>query len=297
MHKDVKIGLLLGVVMVVVVAVFFFGRSGGQRDRIKKLVPETPNLAKVLDTWKDRHLRGGQWRSGQPEGVPSQPTETAPLPLPAPSDTAQRPVPDPPPVPQGNVPRTSEVDQVPPPRVVVTSVPPAGETAGPGPAESTTPAPESGPASLPAPALIPGPQTADRPPTGVERRHKVAKGESLSVIAKRYYGDGLRFRTIWRANRDRVRDPNQLMPGLVLVIPPKNGGEPVAQAGRQYVVQRNDTLMGIARKLYKDERKYLEIYRANSHILASPHNLKAGTKLVLPDQPVATLAHSERQRR
>ena len=38
-------------------------------------------------------------------------------------------------------------------------------------------------------------------------RYTVAKGDSLSKIAKKYYGDATQWRRIFEANRDRIEDP------------------------------------------------------------------------------------------
>jgi len=57
---------------------------------------------------------------------------------------------------------------------------------------------------------------------GLARRHTVREGETLKKIAAypSVYGDSKKWVVIYQANRDKVRDPNTLKPGLVLVIPP-----------------------------------------------------------------------------
>lgn len=52
-----------------------------------------------------------------------------------------------------------------------------------------------------------------------ERLYIVAKGDSLSAIAKRFYGDGSRWRWIYDANRDLIEDPDLIYPGQRLRIP------------------------------------------------------------------------------
>jgi nucleoid-associated protein YgaU len=51
------------------------------------------------------------------------------------------------------------------------------------------------------------------------REHVVAEGETLTRLAERYYGDAARADAIYRANRDRIRDPERLHAGQTLVIP------------------------------------------------------------------------------
>jgi nucleoid-associated protein YgaU len=48
---------------------------------------------------------------------------------------------------------------------------------------------------------------------------RVERGETLWRLAEKAYGDGLRFTTIYRANTDRIRDPDLIFPGQILTIP------------------------------------------------------------------------------
>ena len=49
--------------------------------------------------------------------------------------------------------------------------------------------------------------------------HTVEKGESLSKIAKHYYGDLMKYKEIFAANRDQLSDPDSIEVGQVLTIP------------------------------------------------------------------------------
>lgn len=51
------------------------------------------------------------------------------------------------------------------------------------------------------------------------RTHVVQKGDTLFKLARRYYNDQSKWRTIWEANRARIPDPNQIEVGTKLVIP------------------------------------------------------------------------------
>jgi len=53
-----------------------------------------------------------------------------------------------------------------------------------------------------------------------EKRHTVQAGDTLSSLANRYYGDKSKWRIIYNANRDRIKNPDVLNVGSVLVIPP-----------------------------------------------------------------------------
>ena len=51
------------------------------------------------------------------------------------------------------------------------------------------------------------------------RTHKVAKGETLSHIAQRYYGKASEYNRIFEANRDQLKDPDKIREGMELKIP------------------------------------------------------------------------------
>lgn len=49
--------------------------------------------------------------------------------------------------------------------------------------------------------------------------YTVKKGDSLSKIAKRVYGDAQQWRKIYEANRDLIENPDLIHPGQVLKLP------------------------------------------------------------------------------
>ena len=55
-------------------------------------------------------------------------------------------------------------------------------------------------------------------PTG-PRTHKVAEGETLSLLAFKYYGSPNKWDRIFNANRGKLKSADQVRPGIVLVIP------------------------------------------------------------------------------
>jgi nucleoid-associated protein YgaU len=56
-------------------------------------------------------------------------------------------------------------------------------------------------------------------PLAGPRSHTVQEGETLSSLAARYYGDSGRSTFLFRANRNRLRAPDHVPIGTVLVIP------------------------------------------------------------------------------
>lgn len=52
-----------------------------------------------------------------------------------------------------------------------------------------------------------------------EVMHSVEPGDSLSRIAKKYYGDASKWKMIYEANRDLIKNPDLIHPGQVFRIP------------------------------------------------------------------------------
>lgn len=50
--------------------------------------------------------------------------------------------------------------------------------------------------------------------------YTVAKGDTLSKIAKKFYGKSSQWRMIFEANRDQISNPDLIQIGQVLKIPP-----------------------------------------------------------------------------
>jgi len=50
--------------------------------------------------------------------------------------------------------------------------------------------------------------------------HVVESGDTLSKLAKEYYGDAMKYPTIFEANRPMLKDPDLIYVGQVLRIPP-----------------------------------------------------------------------------
>jgi nucleoid-associated protein YgaU len=57
-------------------------------------------------------------------------------------------------------------------------------------------------------------------PAPAARFHTVVSGDTLGSIAKKYYGDALKYALIFNANKPMLKDPNKIYPGQVLRIPP-----------------------------------------------------------------------------
>jgi len=53
----------------------------------------------------------------------------------------------------------------------------------------------------------------------VYHRHTVKSGESLSKISKKYYGDPMKYKKLFEANTNILKNPDIIQPGQVLDIP------------------------------------------------------------------------------
>jgi nucleoid-associated protein YgaU len=65
-------------------------------------------------------------------------------------------------------------------------------------------------------------QRAENVALAKDQSFVVQPGNSLWRIARRSYGEGLRYTVIYEANKDLIRNPDLIYPGQVFVIPPGN---------------------------------------------------------------------------
>ncbi|SDU13578.1 Ig-like domain-containing protein [Stappia sp. ES.058] len=56
----------------------------------------------------------------------------------------------------------------------------------------------------------------------------IRSGDNLWTISQRRYGEGLRYTTIYQANRDQIRNPDLIYPGQVFMMPENDRNWPAA---------------------------------------------------------------------
>jgi nucleoid-associated protein YgaU len=66
---------------------------------------------------------------------------------------------------------------------------------------------------------VAAPRAAAPAPPPESKYHTVVKGDTLSKIAKEYYGDAMKYPAIFEANKPMLKDPDKIYPGQVLRIP------------------------------------------------------------------------------
>jgi nucleoid-associated protein YgaU len=58
--------------------------------------------------------------------------------------------------------------------------------------------------------------------SGIVKSYTVKEGDTLSLIAKKIYGDESKYKKIYEANKDLIGpDPDMIKVGQELTIPPK----------------------------------------------------------------------------
>jgi LysM repeat protein len=113
--------------------------------------------------------------------------------------------------------------------------------------------------------------------------HNVVKGDTLSLIAQRYYGIIMAFEKIGEANQPMIANVDQISPGWIIRIPPIEG--------IYYTTKKGDTLGAIAKTMYGDVQKYKFLFEKNQATLTSPDVVTPGMSLFIPilhDLPAGT---------
>jgi len=110
------------------------------------------------------------------------------------------------------------------------------------------------------------------------RSYTVVKGDFLIKISemRRIYGDGTHWKRIYRANRDKIRDPNLIYPDQIFLTP---RGKPMT-----HTVHEGETLIRIAGywEIYGDRSQWTRIYEANRDRISDPNIITPGMVLAIP---------------
>jgi nucleoid-associated protein YgaU len=306
MQRDVKVGLVLGVLLVAVVAVVFFRRDDDDRDKFTKLLPAPDAVAD-----RARDMLGPS---------PSDPYPVAPEYL---ADSWQSPKSKsariPTPQRNKNGEATAQID----------SLDGSGnERARPGSSVSAVleqpefdpPRPGSRSKSelLGARARLSSPDGSIR---GGNGEYTIQEGDTLSEIARKRLGSAALWMQLYEANKDVLRDPANIPAGQRIRIPATSWPDRTADrsaaqtasnqpgstitsprsvrsvprgdlaktssssSGGSYLVKDGDTLVDIAREKYGRDSMYLEILRANEDQIKSPGEIHPGMVLRLPHLP------------
>jgi nucleoid-associated protein YgaU len=131
--------------------------------------------------------------------------------------------------------------------------------------------------------------TANRSTNRQAHTATVREGQSLSKLAQMHLGSTDRWREIYELNRDQLRSPDRVMPGMVLRLPDDaaaaNAPARVEQRSSRegtYTVRSGDTLSSIAAAKLGDPGRWYELYRANQARISDPDALQVGAVLTMP---------------
>ncbi|BDT92507.1 hypothetical protein IFM12275_24830 [Nocardia sputorum] len=101
--------------------------------------------------------------------------------------------------------------------------------------------------------------------------HTVAAGETLSAIAKRFYGQASLFELI--AVASGIPDPDSIRIGTVLILP---------DVSRKHTVVRGETLSGLAGHFYRPQNSHLFPLIAAANGIDDPDVIHVGQVLIIP---------------
>jgi len=286
MTSDAKIGLLLGLIFIFVIAFIINGLPHASKDAQNNEL--TTNMIGLQNApaglgAKERKVQSA---FNQTETADSQPASGQVLPAAEPDTRFVMPLP------QG----------------------PSQEQAAAIQPQTYTPAQPGSPSQV-----LPGPvtekvQSPQKPvASATQKVYVVQDGDSLSSIAKKVYGADAgnklaNLTRIFEANRTTMKSPDELYIGQKLVIPQLSSsqsssvlsgpqfekvesvgakrtaetvGEKV-QGARVCVVKEGDTLWKIAQQYLGDGNRFDEILKLNSDTLADEDTLDVGMSLKLP---------------
>ncbi|PUB29045.1 transcriptional activator [Promicromonospora sp. AC04] len=186
---------------------------------------------------------------------------------------------------------------------------------------SAAPIVESHTVSVSAPAVVEAPsasathraesthraeQAAEKKVAPATVQHTVVRGDTLWGLAETYLGDGHRFRDIVELNQEHLADnPAFLTTGWVLTIPASPDAAPDAAEqdtrDRSVVVEKGDTLSGIAAAELGDAARYPELFEATRDVdqpggahLTDPDLIHPGWTVQVPGASGAAPAQEHR---
>jgi len=230
MHPDKKVGLALGILLIGVTGAFFF------RNEVPDVGPQAPVLSGADELNEKIRLKPGspyvpdETRKGDRNELSSRPQVSPGDLLPGAAAASRDPFTrtEPLPEPIALTPPVISSDVFPVP--VPGRDPQLQDETGPQPARTNQ---AGGPADRTlsgAPGVVP---VRTKPVPGI---HEVVAGETLSNIAEKRLGSSRRFLELFEANRDILRSPDSLLPGMKLKLPetavksPQPGGASVGAA-------------------------------------------------------------------
>ena len=115
----------------------------------------------------------------------------------------------------------------------------------------------------------------------------VKSGDTLMKISYEKLGNIYRWREIYNANREKIRNYNQLVTGTLLLI---RGVEYVVlvRNGQPYLIRKSDTLVNISKALYGTTAGWKMLWENNRQLIHDPNKIYAGFTLYYQKELHAT---------
>lgn len=148
-------------------------------------------------------------------------------------------------------------------------------------------------------------QAAPTPPAATanavpQRIIRVESGATLSGLAHKYLGNANRWEALLDANKDQLKRPEDLQPGMELKLPtdapatadatanrpaaiaPREAATTTTSNAKTYTVVSGDSLSAIAKKHLGNESAWYQLYEANRDVMSSADDLSVGVTLKIP---------------
>lgn len=196
MPRDQKVGLALGVLLVGAVAALFFRNEPPARPDAPRLRNAASLDVEIAEKDASPYLPAVA-ATGKVNHTAAKPVSDGPMLLAPELESSDS---------SAGGPRLDLSDEDP----FANAAPPAVTSSGPAPDPIQLTVP------LPTADATAAPQTAG---PANSRFHIVQRGDSLSSIAAKYLGSQGRFQDIYAANREQLKDANDLQVGMKLIIP------------------------------------------------------------------------------
>lgn len=126
----------------------------------------------------------------------------------------------------------------------------------------------------------------------------VRKGDSLSLIARRAYGDLSQWKQLAQVNAN-ISNPNRIFPGDVISIP-LNSDKAKSFAKKYHnmeetsrvteVVKPGDTLEKIAKRVLGEDGNWKQVWQQNRTKISNPHMIQIGQEVII-STALFSLAH------
>ena len=119
------------------------------------------------------------------------------------------------------------------------------------------------------------------------KHHRLRPRETLSDVARDYYGSTTFVSLILRANPD-IKDPRRIRENTEITLPNPARASPGSPLRRtrsvgSYLVRKNDSFYSIAKRVFGDGRRWHDIYKLNKALVKNnPKGLKPDMTIRLP---------------